>query len=599
MKFRILTKVLLGTTILLCGESTKIFAYTADDFCGEDKFCTQTFYASEMLGTDLIQESCWSEFEKIDDAHIRLKSFKTGGPVTFTIDGDKLYLDNTENGSASKTFSMAQSINVDGKSAKIECATHHTVTPKSGNNKGKTCHYFKYKESRYAGTISITDDCIRVTFDNPGIYLQLRTRETGGDTGSSTWFDWSHSYKKIVFDIYKSNGSVKGNKIYAKRVGNDNTYTLNLYNPLGTGAIFEHNSESTSLLHDFASMELNEDTQSFRIHKIHYAGSINPDYQKSLWGVVGLINDGTYNYYIKATNPSNMVLEGVDGGDITGVFSRNVEYVTGWQKSYGGNFKIEDVYTMSADFCTYQQPLGGNAGAKTISNDNVIRIALDVTPVIEKPTVNYTYVITYGYPELEESIKINGLIPSAVNTDCVESYQILAYRGDPMNVDDPNFELDEELGNAKAAVLADVVNSNGSLTFDNWIKKSDLPESWQDLTQSDGLTFFVRMKLKDLAVETQNAAQRESATPSYAFVAMGDEAVTPSAILTGIDEVSESMVRISAENGEIHVANATAAVEIFNIDGKRIYSGGDATISVAPGFYIVKTGKTSRKLLVK
>jgi len=69
---------------------------------------------------------------------------------------------------------------------------------------------------------------------------------------------------------------------------------------------------------------------------------------------------------------------------------------------------------------------------------------------------------------------------------------------------------------------------------------------------------------------------------------------------TNINQIIFSDVKIYAQNRTITVENATEPVFIYNILGSRIVTGGNGKFKMPNiGIYVVKTGKTVKKIIVK
>ena len=73
-------------------------------------------------------------------------------------------------------------------------------------------------------------------------------------------------------------------------------------------------------------------------------------------------------------------------------------------------------------------------------------------------------------------------------------------------------------------------------------------------------------------------------------------------IYTGIEDVENDNLRIFAANGNINViADDLTSIRVFSATGKLVSSlqAASATIAVAPGFYLVKAGDKTAKIVVK
>ena len=73
-------------------------------------------------------------------------------------------------------------------------------------------------------------------------------------------------------------------------------------------------------------------------------------------------------------------------------------------------------------------------------------------------------------------------------------------------------------------------------------------------------------------------------------------------IYTGIEAVENGNTRIFAANGNINViADDMTSIKVFSATGQLVSSlqASSATIAVAPGFYLVKVGDKTAKIVVK
>lgn len=587
MKYLITIAVILMSAVGINRAGAQTF--TADDFCGEDKFCTQTFYASEMLGTDLIQESCWSRFEKIDDTHIRLVSFKNGGAVKFTIDGDKLIVDDSEKGNGSKTFSKAQeTTNSNGDKVKVETVTHHTYVKKTGSDKGKTFHHFKVASTPFYGLISNDENgTTSVNLSVPGYYLQLRRRETGGDTGNSTWDDWYNSFSRIDFKIYDSNGFTEDSSpinVFEEDVDKTSSL-LNIKNILKRGESIRYLSTSSSNLENDGSMNgVIYLDGSFSLNP-YYACSISASYKKN-----NLINDGTYGYYVTSIKPTNTYLTGIDGGDIHGTYTTTYHFEPGWDAWSGGEFRTFRRHTGTTQWKTYDEDVtsGAISNEQTFSGE-LFNYDVEMTPEVYVEDAQFHY--------NEDGVRFLGsLREGATNSQFVNSYDVFAVIGDYHSVSEGNFDASLENGHSEAIFITEEAQlpHGGELTFDKFMSRSDLEAKGWDPTKN--VTIYVRLNLRDDLQRKQAPARELRATPvNYSFGAM--KSVAPQ-MFTGITGIGAEAQTIIAGKGVISVTG-NGNIAVYDVSGRTIYTGKAGDIAVVPGMYIVKTATTSCKLLIK
>lgn len=96
---------------------------------------------------------------------------------------------------------------------------------------------------------------------------------------------------------------------------------------------------------------------------------------------------------------------------------------------------------------------------------------------------------------------------------------------------------------------------------------------------------------------TFDAAAKTITVPANCY------AVITTTDITGIDDVvfeATESTRIFGTQGGIRVVNNDGGVEIYSLDGVRVATAeGDATVSVAPGTYVVRAGGSTAKVIVK
>ena len=74
------------------------------------------------------------------------------------------------------------------------------------------------------------------------------------------------------------------------------------------------------------------------------------------------------------------------------------------------------------------------------------------------------------------------------------------------------------------------------------------------------------------------------------------------ATATGVESVETANATVFAANGTINVSSeAQAAIEVYTANGQmvRAINADNASIAVAPGFYLVKVGNQVSKVVVK
>ena len=133
------------------------------------------------------------------------------------------------------------------------------------------------------------------------------------------------------------------------------------------------------------------------------------------------------------------------------------------------------------------------------------------------------------------------------------------------------------------------------------LQSAEGPTIQEDKTEIDPLTMNVYYNNATMAVDH---------TGWYAFTGIvskyGDAlkftALSVDEKPTGVDGVDAGTARVFAANGNINVAADTqTAITVYSANGQLVSAleASDATIAVAPGFYIVKVGNRVTKLAVK
>ena len=592
MKYLITIAVILMSAVGINRAGAQTF--TADDFCGEDKFCTQTFYASEMLGTDLIQESCWSRFEKIDDTHIRLVSFKNGGAVEFTIEGDKLIVKDSEKGSGSKSASKAQeTTNSNGDKVKVETVMHQQFVENRllalKQNKGKTFHFFKCSPNQFYGIISRNGNgTISVSLNVAGLCLQLRSRDTGLDTGNSTWNDCYNTFSKILLKVYDDNGLAEDhNPISAKEnvIIEGSSDNLQLFNIVGRGEYYCYDNSigGTVLKSDAMRGRINPD-ETFNLSAA-FSCMLSVDSHKNTYA-----KDNNYSYYATSIKPTNTYLTGIDGGDIHGTYATTYHFEPGWDAWSGGEFRTFRRHTGTTQWKTYDQDVtsGAISNEQTFSGE-LFNYDVEMTPEVYVEDAQFHY--------NEDGVRFLGsLREGATNPQFVNSYDVFAVIGDYHSVSEGNFDASLEDGHREAIFITEEAQlpHGGELTFDKFMSRSDLEAKGWDPTKN--VTMYVRLNLRDDLQRKQAPARELRATPvNYSFGAM--KSVAPQ-MFTGITGIGAEAQTIIAGKGVISVTG-NGNIAVYDVSGRTIYSGKAGDIAVVPGMYIVKTATTSCKLLIK
>ena len=70
-------------------------------------------------------------------------------------------------------------------------------------------------------------------------------------------------------------------------------------------------------------------------------------------------------------------------------------------------------------------------------------------------------------------------------------------------------------------------------------------------------------------------------------------------IQSSVDEIDRQELHIYVVDCTLHVENDGAAYRVYSASGKAVYAGNVATLSLAPGVYVVCTENDVQKVLVK
>lgn len=579
--------------------------FTADDFCGDGKFCLQTFWASEMLGTDLIQESSWGTFTKIDDTHIRLSSFKNSQDgVNFTIDGDQLILDNSNGGKDTETaITKVTSQKIkdnEGNYVRLESVTHHMSTHRNH----KDYHYFKCANDDkdvFKGTISKNEGVVYVTFSDPSLYIQFRKRSSGASREfKEIWYDWYHTYKKVEFSI-QTCSDLNSDYPYAISESYNAAYILNFG---GYGMTYKHlNSTSSTLVDKGVAVEIkgwnrNDYTS---IPKQEISGNLSPDYSiDEDAGRVGIYSDFNYPCKVNDNVESHIFVESIETDDNSNTIANNFRFInSGWHKNFGGNASIEKDAIMTLSYKITEVDRNGSEIRSNSYFNQPISYTTEISRIIELQNVVFA---------TDEEYKGAGFEFKVAAGDygyLFDSYDVYAVVGkfNSINDDADNFTEEEsyEGGHKKAILLkSGIPASQIDQTHLVIISTDELYENgWSNVKGSDGnwVTLYLKGNYKDNeTAQSVNGKYKEATASKHLFSGLTPQVVS---IVTGIDGIAAEAVTIEGGYGAINVSGANCAVAVYDASGRTVYSGNDTAITVSPGLYIVKVGNKTRKVMVK
>ncbi len=571
-------------------------AFTADDFCGEGKFCVQTFWASEMIGTDIIQESSWGTFTKIDDTHIRLDRFKNeaGDNITFTIDGDRLILDGMDDkkGRIIKSGSKEEAF-------RLLSVKHGLYSPLIWEAKDR--HYFIPSASSLSGEISRLDnpDAVRVTFTFDGTHhLEFLKRGYGvliphNTNADEVWTDYLDTFSSFEFVIFKSNGS--GN-LSTDGVASP-TYTYEWYdadgtlrntcvNLLGTGANFGYYADrSRSEVNEGFGLMMSGDTDANSVMPRQMVNStLTAEYKDNIMGAG--VSSGYMTLRLKDLKITNRTI----GGSFNS--SGAYEVAGGWMRSCGG----KAYYGYNNRFHGSCEIIDEGSGQTMTYSDCAMNRLDDFSPMLGLGGVKF-YV-----GEDMQNVAFDFNILQDENCAIFDSYDVYGIVGRHEDATEEGF-VDNGLGHNDAIVIKEgIPASDAEETFRVFIPATDLlNKGWKtDVNDpSHTVTLYIRGNVKpDIQPAAENAPFHEQAqsTAASLFAALSPQ---DSFVTVGIDDIHSDGVRISSGEGTICVSGSDGFVYVYDASGKSIYGGGEGRIAVVPGLYIVKTTGQTSKVVVR
>lgn len=116
-------------------------------------------------------------------------------------------------------------------------------------------------------------------------------------------------------------------------------------------------------------------------------------------------------------------------------------------------------------------------------------------------------------------------------------------------------------------------------------------------SNSDNAAYQILSKSYD-SEPSFSASAKTVTVPANCYVVIGSQSVS------GVEEIvagnAASELRAYAADGRIVVDYAAAGVDVYAADGKKVASiSKDGSVNVAPGVYLLCSGSSSRKLLVR
>jgi len=125
-----------------------------------------------------------------------------------------------------------------------------------------------------------------------------------------------------------------------------------------------------------------------------------------------------------------------------------------------------------------------------------------------------------------------------------------------------------------------------------------VPNTWVDLVFNFSDSPFATMIA--ILVDQTNPWVQQSDVYMDNMIFTDDP--TPRTIATGVANVTGSDVKVYAAKGTLYISGSNDAVTVYNMVGQAVYQNASAqnlSVELAKGLYIVKTGATTKKILVQ
>ena len=282
------------------------------------------------------------------------------------------------------------------------------------------------------------------------------------------------------------------------------------------------------------------------------------DYVKVNATLYGHYFDGTYLYASTTENNSskkNTANEGDKG--------------KGWSDKEE-NFTQNDwvvIEGLSADFEGKEIAAGSIVELKANDAYPVVKFVASVTPADGKTLTANTYrVANFNIGKDVNAVKYVWLVAPQAGEYCHVTGYVAAADGGKVTLKSAASSEDVKIGETTITVepVEMTVNYSGEVTTGKWF-------SFTGIVVKNGET----LELNALSAED---------------------------VSTGVESVETANATVFAANGTINVSsNAEASIEVYTANGQmvRAINADNASIAVAPGFYLVKVGSQVSKVIVK
>lgn len=319
--------------------------------------------------------------------------------------------------------------------------------------------------------------------------------------------------------------------------------------------------------------------------KYNYSGYQDPWYQY-YDGVKTWMFKGSDNNF--ASSKSTITGKRYDTGEISHIFNEKNHWV-----SDGGTVKTmsDAVLVTLDDYAVYSGSTYDDACTNTVIT---MKEGVDLTHAVELTIgtgdMDFAYANhTDADGTLHRQLILNALIHSRENTDYVKDYDLYVVPARLGSVDTwSDADHDHEKGHVNGYCIAKGISAESvSRAADD-----EIPVSI-DLNTENG------DEVPLLAEGANHNSFYLKANYSNANLHPTFHSLVSMPITTSVGEIlGGSDVDIRVAGGEIVVSGAEN-VEVYTVSGTQVYAGGEGSVAVQPGMYVVKAGQTVKKVVVK
>lgn len=238
--------------------------------------------------------------------------------------------------------------------------------------------------------------------------------------------------------------------------------------------------------------------------------------------------------------------------------------------------------------------------------------SLDITPDCKVNIVHKGYGDAGNYYPGEKALYLSGNIEILKNINDIEEYELYLIPGeghDPVN--DKTYDHTKMHAKATRIDLGDFHHHHTpEATPANAPKRAIEKDPDQIAAElNDGLNFNLLIPESKMAATDPNgkysvyvAAKHTAASAAdfgtdrtfHAMTAVGNPNTGVNDVIAGNMDAA-----ITVNGGVITILGSNGPASIYTASGVEVYNGGDGDVTVAPGMYIVRAGKTVRKVTVK